>query len=69
MSKCSLYNVVFIFQHLAWHIPTSSSQITKESTLDKIYLKLHSELVVLFKNESCLHACFPLPHHPKCGKY
>lgn len=23
----------------------------------------------LFKNESYLHACYVLPHHPKCGRY
>lgn len=62
------YNIVFIFQHLAWHIPTSSSH-AKPSVLDKVFLKLHRELVLLFKNESYLHFCYLLPHHPKCGNY
>ncbi|XP_025194261.1 FAST kinase domain-containing protein 5, mitochondrial [Melanaphis sacchari] len=51
-------------EHLAWHIPTSNT-LTKLSTNDKNFIKLYKELLSLFKNESYLHVCYPLPHHPK----
>ncbi|XP_001948198.2 FAST kinase domain-containing protein 5, mitochondrial [Acyrthosiphon pisum] len=52
-------------EHLAWHIPTSST-MAKLGTNDKNFIKLYMELLSLFKNESSyLHVCYPLPHHPK----
>ncbi|CAH1731970.1 unnamed protein product [Aphis gossypii] len=51
-------------EHLAWHIPTSST-VAKLGASDKNFIKLYKELLSLFKNEAYLHVCYPLPHHPK----
>ncbi|XP_022161768.1 FAST kinase domain-containing protein 5, mitochondrial isoform X2 [Myzus persicae] len=52
-------------EHLAWHIPTSST-MAKLGTNDKNFIKLYMELLSLFNNDpSYLHVCYPLPHHPK----
>lgn len=59
---------VFIFQHLSWHIPIKDNP-TKQSINDELFVKLYNDVLGLIENESYLHICYPLPHHPKPGNY